>query len=840
MGPALFPGKALLPYDPRLQRPFSELLSPRERRALLDEAAPTFGDHLLQFLPFDRFSASQLKAGRLPLWNPEPLCGVPHVAEGTSQVLYPPLWLQALGSPLRISVFLFLAHLLAGSLALYGWLLLLGLDRRAALAGGALWMLSGWAWTNVHHQMVFFAGSWVFLGLWSLEARFLGRAPILSLAGLAASAALTLLAGFPQVSLLATGVLWIYALLLAVLLGRREGWKRSAARFLPALGALLSGLLLAAPHLLPTAEQARLSARPEISLQAMRAYSLAPAHLLGFLFPELLAPLRGVPYPSLSEMHPTYALLALVHRPAQVLGSFNAKETWLYLGIFPLLLAFAALPRWREPRVLLFLAIPLLSLATLLGIPGFLEVFSRLPGAGTGDPKRLLYLLAVSGVVGAAFGADRILKRGRPGKVLLAAAFLVGAAGTAALLLGVLAPADAVLRFWLERVAPLFADQLRQVAGNRPWWEVIAQHRSGLEKDFNVWLTRLSLVRFGIAAILACIALCWARLGRRRGGLLLGLALGLAGGLCDLGYTARRISKPVPASSLDLASSWKALFPGVPLPPPQEPPPRVLRLEASSKRTNKPSLLTPNLPALLGLADVQGYVPLMSRRTRDLFAALDPSLDLAGAGVHSLSRPDQLRAPFLVAARPGILLSDVSLEDPGKAGWIPAGVSPGGTRIYLADSPLPYALTLPRWKVVPDLERRLELLAGSGGLDAREEALVETQPPPGQREGKAPRPARILRRLPGRVELSAQGPGLLLVSETWHPGWRARVDGKETRPVPADHAFLGIWLPPGSHRVSLLFRPDSLRVGLYGAGAGALLLLLLLAGAWLRRRNSAP
>ncbi|HHI68473.1 MAG TPA: hypothetical protein ENJ97_04015, partial [Planctomycetes bacterium] len=128
LGPALLPGKALLPYDPRLHRPFSELLSRKEKRALLDQAAPVFGDRLLQVLPFDRFTASQWRRGRIPAWNPEPFCGVPHIAQGTSQVFYPPSWLLALGSPLRISGFLFLAHLLAGALALYGWLLLLGLD----------------------------------------------------------------------------------------------------------------------------------------------------------------------------------------------------------------------------------------------------------------------------------------------------------------------------------------------------------------------------------------------------------------------------------------------------------------------------------------------------------------------------------------------------------------------------------------------------------------------------------------------------------------------------------------------------------------------------------------
>ncbi len=834
LGPALLPGKVLLPYDPSLHRPFSELLSPKERRALLDRAAPVFGDRIIQVLPFDRFTASQLRKGRLPAWNPEPFCGVPHIAQGTSQVFYPPSWVLALGSPARISGFLFLGHLLAGALALYGWLLLLGLDRRAALAGGALWMLSGWAWINIHHDKIFFAAAWVFPGLWALEAWSGGKRKVLPLLGIAGAAALTLLAGFPQVSLLSLGVLLLYAALLAGLRLKREGWKEALLFSFPAGLAFLAGMLLAAPHLLALAEQARLSARAPLSLQAMRAYAPAPAHLLGFLFPELLAPLRGDPYASLGEMHPTYAMLALVHRPAQVLGSLNAKETWVYLGIFPLLLAFAALPWWRRPRVFFFLALPVLGLATAMGVPGLLEIWARLPGAGAGDPKRLLFLVGLCGVVGAAFGTDRILRKGRPGKILLWAGGLAGAAGAAALLLALFLPAERILQFWLERVAPLFAEQLKQVAGNRPWWEVIAAHRSALEKDFNVWLTRLSLGRFGIAALLAAAALLWARLDRRRMGLTLGLALGLAGALCDLGYTARRISEPVEASSLDLVSRWNRLFPDLPLKEGGTPSTRVLRLEASPLRKEKPDLLTPDLPALLGLADVQGYVPLTPSRIRDLFAALDPALDLKGAGVHSLSKESQLQAPFLAVAGPGILLSDAPVHEPG---WIPAGVSPGGTRVYKAKAPFPYALTVPEWKVVPEKAERLSLLVRPG-LDPRRRAVVETPPPHGISPGRNPIPARVLSRRPGEALFSAKGPGLLLVSEGWHPGWRAWVDGRERRPVPADQAFLGVWLSPGTHKVRILFFPRSLTAGLAAAAAGLFLLFLLSGFTLLGRRAS--
>ena len=173
----------------------------------------------------------------------------------------------------------------------------------------------------------------------------------------------------------------------------------------------------------------------------------------------------------------------------------------------------------------------------------------------------------------------------------------------------------------------------------------------------------------------------------------------------------------------------------------------------------------------------------------------------------------------------------------GVKGWIPAGLSPGGTRAYIPKAPLPYAFVLHDWMVVSEGRPGFALLTRPG-LDPRKTALVESPPPEGVRKEKGPaKAAGILLRRPGRIGLRAEGPGLLLISEEWHPGWRAVVDGKERTPVPADHAFLGLWLGPGEHRVHLSFRPDSLENGFYAAGAGLLLLLVLLAGFWLRWRG---
>ena len=116
------------------------------------------------------------------------------------------------------------------------------------------------------------------------------------------------------------------------------------------------------------------------------------------------------------------------------------------------------------------------------------------------------------------------------------------------------------------------------------------------------------------------------------------------------------------------------------------------------------------------------------------------------------------------------------------------------------------------------VERPLELTGGPAGT-VRE---VEN------------RPGRL------RYELQTESPQILVVSESWHPGWEARVDGSGADVLRLDGDFFGAIVPAGSHEVSFVFAPDSLRRGKQISLAG-LVLTVGIAGALLLlplRRNT--
>ncbi|MBU0567008.1 YfhO family protein, partial [bacterium] len=67
--------------------------------------------------------------------------------------------------------------------------------------------------------------------------------------------------------------------------------------------------------------------------------------------------------------------------------------------------------------------------------------------------------------------------------------------------------------------------------------------------------------------------------------------------------------------------------------------------------------------------------------------------------------------------------------------------------------------------------------------------------------------------------------GFLFLSDTYYPGWKAYVDGIETRIFRANYTFRAIQIKEGKRRVEFIYRPKSFTIGLIGTGLTILLLL---------------
>lgn len=81
-----------------------------------------------------------------------------------------------------------------------------------------------------------------------------------------------------------------------------------------------------------------------------------------------------------------------------------------------------------------------------------------------------------------------------------------------------------------------------------------------------------------------------------------------------------------------------------------------------------------------------------------------------------------------------------------------------------------------------------------------------------------------------QLEVDARQASVLVLSDVWHPDWRATVDGQPVYVGLTNEAFRGIVVPAGRHQVEFCYDPPAKRYGFYAMWA--VLALLILALLW--------
>jgi hypothetical protein len=100
-------------------------------------------------------------------------------------------------------------------------------------------------------------------------------------------------------------------------------------------------------------------------------------------------------------------------------------------------------------------------------------------------------------------------------------------------------------------------------------------------------------------------------------------------------------------------------------------------------------------------------------------------------------------------------------------------------------------------------------------IDVRDVAVVDAAVPTGASVADASDHVEISRSAAGALAVSAQTAHrrFLVISEVWHPGWRAVVDGRAAPLYQTDIALQGLWLEPGLHTIELRYWPPGLTAG---------------------------
>lgn len=704
-----------------------------------------------------------LAGGRLPVWGSETMCGAPTLASLQSAPLYPLTWPAAVLSPGAFWTFSAIVHLSLAGFFANGWLRRgMGLGFWGALAGGMVFMLSGFVVTHLYAGHLSFVASvpWAAALLWRLE-RILSSPSARRAALLGGSLTMMIFCGFPQAVMIAGVALGLR--LVHFIFQQKDERRERLKRALLASGALLGGTLLAAPQLLPTLELLGQTQRAAIASGGyVDSYSLGPENLLTLLAPTLFGDARvdaaGVPYWGrwyLWEMTGFVGISALFASALGLGSGHPQRRFWGGVSILALLLSLGS----HTPVLTAF--VHLMPGASLFRVP-----------------SRFLYLFTIALLPLLAMGFDRLmLAEPIPRKqwVFLGGAALLLLLGGAALRMSLVSSPERWESFqqgMAVRAKPERDEDLPEGAEFRRASRELADRTLG-------WAA------FSLLGVVGSMALHrWSRRGASWSAAALGTLMAVELLAFDRNYLRGHSEEGMtwPKGFAEAVRSSPAY------------PCRIATI-------NQVQTSMIGMCQLANLDHLGGYDPMMlARYTELLNVARGLRPDEMSVVVHA-SQPGPLFD--LLGARYWIL----PVEERLPPGWRSLGKVAGN---YLVENPraLPRAFLVSRSTVLPARDERLGFLS-SPQFDPSSVVVLETGSS-ALPEGPAGAVGTVRLQSRGTAsydwEVESSGPSILVLTESYYPGWSVEVDGKPSELLRADHLFQGVRLAPGLHRVRFSYR----------------------------------
>ena len=375
---ALLPGRTLVPLD------LVQTMLPWDKLALGPLENPLISDPFYSFYPRRAHLTTAIQNGELPLWNPTILTGTPEIANPNFQLFYPPNLLAALFlKPAMALPWLAWAHLTLTGLLMFLFLRRHHLGWFASILGGGVWLLNGYTlvWLENPHRLS--TSAWM-PGLFLAYEITIGGQTRRGIALGALCLGMAILGGQMQF-VLALGMMFgLYSLIRW--LQQREMWVRLWA---PA-GIGLLGIALGTIAILPATQLAVASQRVRFDSTTILETRWSLNNLIRFLVPDYYGnPVDGTGF----------------------WGQGNYVETLAYFGAAALLLAILSLltnPR-SDLTLLGWLGMGL-ALALTLGTP-LARLVPWLPGGQFIALNRLLILTSLCGSWLAATGFNGWLQR---------------------------------------------------------------------------------------------------------------------------------------------------------------------------------------------------------------------------------------------------------------------------------------------------------------------------------------------------------------------------------------------------------------------------------------------
>ena len=456
-------------------------------------------------------------------------------------------------------------------------------------------------------------------------------------------------------------------------------------------------------------------------------------------------------------------------------GIFNYAEFVGYIGIIPLILAFYAVFWRRDKKTIFFAAFFLTALSFALPTPwAKLPYQLKIPFISTSQPTRLLFMVDFCLAVLAAFGLDALLRK----KVSLKKIIIT------------LIPFIFLYSFlWL------FVFGAKQIWPEASWTVDLAISKRNL-------ILPTGLLVAGVISIF----LLYFRKPTKKIVLFLILFF-VCFDLLRFGWKFTPFVKKEwlfpTTKTIEFLKSDKSIF----------------RFMTTDRR-----LFAPNLSIPFKLQTVEGYDPLYLARYGELIAASERGKpDISPPfGFNRIITPHNYQSPIIDLLNVKYVLS-LQEENSDKLVKI---FQEGQTHVYENKNVLPRAFMVYDYQLAQDKQEAIDLLMNEETDLAKtvilEEPLLELDLIEGENEIniKNYQENEVI------IEVETDQQGILVLTDSYYPGWQAIVDDKEAPIYRADYSFRAVLVPKGKHKVFFIYKPQSFKMG----AAISLISLIFLGG----------